>query len=151
MRRTFAAISLLTFIALSLSPAFAKPHDYPMQVQVINSHWHGRRGWSNGFGHANLFANEPGRPPKQGMDFNFSCSQPIRHTFMPDTYRARWGKNQYEVVVLLPVLGTDKGSECTMKIEMRNFVYQGGRGGLHTLPLDGGPPTPMQEDGQQSN
>lgn len=137
---------------ISAYPTFAKTHDYPMRVQVINSHWHSRRGYYYGFGHANLIAQQPGRPAKQGMDFDFACGNPVRHTFLPDTYPARYGKNQYEVVVVLPVLGRDKGSECTLKIEMKDFVYQGGPGHrLFSIPLTGGEQTPVQEEDQGPN
>ena len=152
MKHTLAAFSFLAFMLIPLGPIFAKTHDYPMRVQVINSHWHSRRGYYSGFGHANLIAQQPGPPPKQGMDFDFGCSNPVRHTFQPDTYPARYGKNQYEVVVLLPKLGTDKGSECTLKIEMKDYTYQGGRGGaLFSIPLAGGPQTPVQEEDQGPN
>lgn len=143
MKRTIAAMALL--LAL-VCPSFAREHTYPMRVQVIRSRWHGRRGWANGYGHGNLFAQQPGKPPKQGMDFEFSCSNPIRHTFAPDFYPARYGKNQYEIVVLVPVLGTDKGSECTMKVQMKDYIYQGRGPNLFTIPLAGGPETPVQED-----
>jgi hypothetical protein len=54
--------------------------------------------------------------------------------------------------MLLPVPGSDKGSECKTKIEMKDFVYQGGRGGsLWSIPLAGGPPTPVQEGNQDPN
>jgi hypothetical protein len=147
VKRTLVAISFFAFVLAPVSPMFAKTHDYPMRVQVINTHWHSRRGYYYGFGHANLITQQPGQPPKQGMDFDFACGNPVRHTFQPDTYPARYGKNPYEVVVVLPVLGTDKGSECTLKIEMKDYVYQGGRGGaLWSLPLGGGQPTQVQED-----
>ena len=152
MKRSLVALSLLALTIVPAVPTLAKTRDYPMRVQIIRSRWHGRRGWFNGFGHGNLFAQQPGRPAKQGMDFEFSCSNPIHHTFAPDTYPARYGKNQYEVVVLLPVFGTDKGSECKMKIEMKDFMYQGGRGDqLFSVPLAGGDQTPVQEEGEGPN
>ncbi|MGC1782163.1 MAG: hypothetical protein WA708_06570 [Acidobacteriaceae bacterium] len=152
MKPTIIVAGLFTLVLASLSPALAKQHDYPMRVQVIHSRWHGRRGWYSGYGHGNLFAQQPGRPPKQGMDFEYTCSNPIRHTFAPDTYPARYGKNPLEIIMLLPVPGSDKGSECKTKIEMKDFVYQGGRGGsLWSIPLAGGPPTPVQEGNQDPN
>ncbi len=151
MKRTVTAIFLLSFILVPVKLLFAKTHDYPLRVQVLRSRWHGRRGWYTGFGRGNLIAQQPGQPPKQGMDFEYECSSPIRHSFASDAYPARYGKNQYEVVVLLPVLGTDKGTECKMKIEMKDFRYQGDRGGLYTVPLAGGAQTPVQEDGQGQN
>lgn len=148
LNRPIFAVSALIFVLLCASPMFAKSHDYPMRLQVIHSRWHGRHGYANGYGHGNLITNQPGQPPKQGMDFEYSCSTPVRHTFAPDTYPARYGKNNLEVVVLLPELGTDKGKECTLKIEMKDFVCQGGRGGtLWSVPLAGGQPTQIQEDG----
>ena len=148
LRRTIFVVSALILVVISASPLFAKSHDYPMRLQVIHSRWHGRHGWANGYGHGNLITNQPGAPPKQGMDFEYSCSTPVRHTFAPDTYPARYGKNNLEVVVLLPELGSDKDKECTLKIQMKDFVYQGGRGGtLWSVPLAGGQPTRIQEDG----
>lgn len=152
LKRTILAVSALMFAAMSASPISAKTHDYPMRLQVIHSRWHGRHGWIEGYGHGNLITGQPGAPPKQGMDFEYSCSTPVRHTFAPDTYPARYGKNNLEVVVLLPELGTDKGKECTLKIEMKDFIYRGGPNGeLYSVPLNGGPPNPVQEgtDGNQ--
>lgn len=148
LKRTLVALSLLAFMFAPVSPMFAKTHDYPMRLQVIHSRWHGRHGWINGYGHGNLITQQPGQPPKQGMDFEYSCGTPVRHTFAADTYPARYGKNNLEVVVLLPELGSEKEKECTLKIEMKDFVYQGGRGGtLWAVPFAGGPPTRIQEDG----
>jgi hypothetical protein len=152
LKRTIIAVSCLAFFVVCASPISAKTHDYPMRLQVIHSRWHGRHGWINGYGHGNLITGQPGQPPKQGMDFEYSCSTPVRHTFAPDTYPARYGKNNLEVVVLLPELGSEKEKECTLKIEMKDFVYQGGRGGtLWSVPLAGGQPTQVQEgaDGDQ--
>jgi hypothetical protein len=152
LKRTIVAVSCLVFVAICASPISAKTHDYSLRVQVIRTRWHGRHGWFSGFGHANLISQQAGHPPKQGMDFEFGCTNPVRHTFAPDTYPARYGKNQYEVVVLLPELGTDKGKECSLKIEMMDFIYRGGpNGALYSVPLNGGPPTPVQEgnDGDQ--
>ncbi len=147
MKRGIVAASLLLFTIVSAGPMPAKTHDYPMQVQVIRSRWHSRHGWYGGYGHANLISQQPGHPPKQGMDFDFGCNSPIRHTFAPDFYPARYGKNQYEVVVLLPELGSDKEQECTMKIQMKDYMYRGGpNGALYSVPLSGGPPTQMNED-----
>ena len=148
LKRPIFAVLALILVAGFANPIFAKSHDYPMRLQVIHSRWHGRHGYANGYGHGNLITNQPGQPPKQGMDFEYSCSTPVRHTFAPDTYPARYGKNNLEVVVLLPELGSDKGKECTLKIAMKDFVYQGGRGGtLWSVPLAGGQPTQIQGDG----
>jgi hypothetical protein len=148
LKRTSFAVLALVFVAVCPNPISAKSHDYPMRLQVIHSRWHGRNGYANGYGHGNLITNQPGQPPKQGMDFEYSCSVPVRHTFAPDTYPARYGKNNLEVVVALPEMGTDKEKECTLKIEMKDFVYQGGRGGtLWSVPLQGGQPTQIQEGG----
>jgi hypothetical protein len=148
LKRPIFAVSALLFVVIGSSPIFAKSHEYPMRLQVIHSRWHGRHGWANGYGHGNLLTQQPGQPPKQGVDFEYSCSTPVRHTFAPDTYPARYGKNNLELVVLLPELGSEKEKECTLKIGMKDFVYQGGRGGtLWSRPLAGGQPTQIQEDG----
>jgi len=120
-----------------------------MRVQALHVHWHGRRGWRQGFGRANLFSHEPGAPPEQGMDFEFSCSQPVRDSIGPDTYPARYGKNQLEIVVALPDFGSDKANECTMKVEMKNYIYVPTGHGLYIAPLGGGPQTPFPEDNRQ--
>ena len=148
LERKIFAVSALIFAIVCSSPISAKSHDYPMRLQVIHSRWHGRHGWIEGYGHGNLITGQPGAPPKQGMDFEYSCSTPVRHTFAPDTYPARYGKNNLEVVVLLPEMGSTNEKECTLKIEMKDFVYQGGKGGtLWSVPLAGGQPTQIQEDG----
>jgi hypothetical protein len=152
LKRPIFAVSALIFVIACASPISAKSHDYPMRLQVIHSRWHGRHGWINGYGNGNLITQQPGQPPKQGMDFEYSCSTPVRHTFDPDTYMARYGKNNLEVVVLLPEMGSEKEKECILKIEMKDFVYQGGRGGtLWSVPLAGGQPTQVHEgaDGDQ--
>jgi hypothetical protein len=93
-RRSIFALSALSLVVIGASPMSAKSHDYPMRLQVIHSRWHGRRGWINGYGHGNLISQQPGQPPKQGIDFEYSCSTPVRHTFAPETYPARYGKNR---------------------------------------------------------
>jgi hypothetical protein len=147
------AIYTLLFFVLMLSPVtpvLAKSKDYPMRVQVVRTHWHARRGWFGGFGRANLISQQPGQPPEQGMNFNFGCSGPVRISFGPDTYPARYGKNQYEVVVQLPELGSDKMKDCTLRIQMENYVYVRTGHGLFAAPLAGGPQTQVNEGGDAS-
>jgi hypothetical protein len=151
MRRFLILLScLMVTFAAQHSPVLAASRNYPMQVQVFHVHWHGRRGWSQGFGRADLFSKEPGVPPEQGMDFEFSCGQPVRDSMGPDMYPARYGKNRLEIVVGLPEMGSDKVHECTLKVEMKDYVYvRNGHGGLYEAPLNGGPQSPVQDDDQQ--
>lgn len=136
-------------LALGLqSPALAKTRSYPMRVQVVRSHWHRWRGWVNGFGRANLMSQDPNHPPEQGMDFSYGCSEPVRFSFGPDTYPARFGKNPLEVIVALPQPGSDKMHECTLKVTMQNYVYVRTGHGLAAAPLGGGAQMPVPEGPQ---
>ncbi len=125
LERKIFAVSALIFAIVCSSPISAKSHDYPMRLQVIHSRWHGRHGWINGYGHGNLMTGQPGAPPKQGMDFEYSCSTPVRHTFAPDTYPARYGKNNLEVVVLLPELGSEQGKGMHPENRDEGFCISG--------------------------
>jgi|GEM_PF-6943241 len=149
MKRILPAVGSLLLICSPVSPVLAKSKDYPMRVQVVRTHWNSRRGWFSGFGRANLISQQPGNPPAQGMNFNFGCSGPVRVSFGPDTYPARYGKNQLEVIVQLPQLGSDKTKDCTLKIAMQNYVYVRTGHGLAAAPLGGGKPAPVAEDEQQ--
>jgi hypothetical protein len=128
-----------------------------MRIQVVRSHWHGSHGWRYGFGRANLLQQQPGQPPKQGLDFTFNCTIPVRVSMGDDSYPARFNsKNQLEIIVALPVMGSDKMQECTLKAEMHDYTYRRGPGhALYTVPLSGGPETPIEDDdsgtGNQQN
>jgi hypothetical protein len=102
-----------------------------------------------GFGRANVISQQPGQPPEQGMNFNYECSSPVRNSFGPDTYPARYGKNRFEVVVLLPEPGSDKTKECTLKADFKDYVYIRTGHGLAAAPLGGGPQTNVQDDEDQ--
>ncbi len=84
------------------------------------------------------------------MDFTFSCSEPVRISFGPDTYLARYGKNPLEVIVGMPQPGTTKLHECTLAVEMRDYIYVRTGHGLAAKPLGGGPPRPLQDEGQEN-
>ena len=141
------AIFTLCLLALTLNPQtplLARTRNYPMRVQVVRTHWHRWRGWYNGFGRANLMSQQSGQPPEQGMDFNYGCGAPVRFSFGPDTYPARYGKNPLEVIVALPQPGSDKMHECTLKVTMQDYIYVRTGHGLAAAPLGGGPPVPVQ-------
>jgi hypothetical protein len=150
--RRLITILLATIAAIALpfttqTPVQAAEHDYPMQVKVLRTHWHSQRGYFSGFGRGNLISQQAGKPPEQAMDWTFGCGAPVRITMGPDTYPARYGSNELQVIVNLPEMGTTKTKECTLKVEMHDFVYRirpGNR--LVTVPLSGGPDTPVQED-----
>lgn len=147
------AILTLCFLALTLNPrtpVLARGRNYPMQVQVVRTRWRRWRGWYNGFGRANLISQQPGQPPQQGIDFNFGCGEPVRISFGPDTYPARYGKNPLEIVVQLPQPGSNKTKDCTLKVEMKDYVYVRTGHGLAAAPLGGGPPVPLQHGGDRN-
>lgn len=137
--------------SLLLVPAAlqARSKDNPLRVQVVRSRWHGSHGYREGFGRANLFSQQPGDPPEQGFDFEFSCPEPVRTSFGPDTYTARYGKHPLDVIVQLPNMGTDKTMDCTLRIEKRDYIYVRTGHGLAGAPLNGGPQVPIQEEENQ--
>lgn len=118
-----------------------------MQVQVVRTRWHGRRGWYWGFGRANPISGQAGQPPEQGMNFNFSCSGPVRISFGPDTYPARFGKNPLVVVVRLPEPGSEKLRDCMLRVVMKDYVYMRTGHGLAAAPLGGGPQMSVRDGG----
>lgn len=149
--RIIPATVTIAFLSL-LQSVSAKEHDYPMKVQVVRSHWHGNHGWRYGFGRANLERQEPGQPRKQAMDFNFSCTIPVRVSMGDDSYPARFNdKNHLEVIVALPVMGSDKVQECTLKTEMHDYSYRRAAGHqLFTVPLSGGQEIQIQDNDSDS-
>lgn len=142
-------LSILLGLTLGGTQLEARSRDYPMQVQVMRSRWHGSRGgYRVGFGRANLISQQPGQPQRQGMDFTFDCSEPVRISFGPDTYPARYGKNPLEVIVGMPEPGSTKVHECTLKVILHDYTYERTGHGLLAAPLSGGPPVPINDENQ---
>jgi hypothetical protein len=92
MRRFALAVALIFPVTLL---AGKNPSDYPLQIQVIESHWNRpinavdrRYGGVEGWGRGNIMDGNSVR----GFDFSYSAAEPFHRTVGGGRYLAKWKK-----------------------------------------------------------
>jgi len=108
------------------------PGDYPLQVEVIETHWH----WHvhryigtahvDGWGRGNIRDGDSIR----GFDFVYSSAPPLRRTFGKTHYVARWKKESLRMELLADEIGASvKYHTYDLKTTVLEDVYVQGAGG----------------------
>jgi hypothetical protein len=104
--------------------------DYPLQIQVIESHWHNRRyngiesvdGWGRG--------DVRDGDSIRGFDFTYSSAQPFHRTIGDAHYLAKWKKESLRLEMLVGEIGaSDKYQTYDLKTSVREDVYVPGPDG----------------------
>jgi hypothetical protein len=131
MRKLVLAASLPFLFAVSL---FAGKNlaDYPLQIQVIESHWHRHRynGMEtvDGWGRGDVRDGDSIR----GFDFTYSSAEPFHRTIGDAHYLAKWKKESQRMEMLVGEIGApDKYQTYDLKTSVREDVYvPGGDGAI---------------------
>ena len=104
--------------------------DYPLQIQVIESHWHNRRyngiesvdGWGRG--------DVRDGDSIRGFDFTYSSAQPFHRTIGDAHYLAKRKKDSLRLEMLVGEIGaSDKYQTYDLKTSVREDVYVPGPDG----------------------
>jgi hypothetical protein len=125
MRRVALALSFALMFSISLL-AGKNLTDYPLQIQVIESHWHRHRGTVDGYGRGDIIDGQTIR----AFDFSYTSSEPFHRTVGDAHYLAKWKKDGLRLELLVGVIGApDKYDTYDLKTSMRDDVYVPGRDG----------------------
>ncbi|MGA7219879.1 MAG: hypothetical protein WBX38_16285 [Candidatus Sulfotelmatobacter sp.] len=108
--------------------------DYPLQIQVIESHWHHHNGMADGYGRGDVIDGQSVR----AFDFTYSSSEPFHRTVGEAHYLAKWKKDGLKMELLVGVIGApDKYIACDLKTSMREDVYVPGPDGAVAISQGG--------------
>jgi len=107
MRRFVLTTSLPFLIVVTLLAGKNKA-DYPLQIQVVETHWHRHVHQRIGIEHVEGWGRGNVRDGNsiRGFDFVYSSAQPLQRTFGNSHYLAKWK----EELLTMEVLGDKIGS-----------------------------------------
>src|ERR1017187_6174233 len=130
MRRLALAVGFLFPLTLI---AGKNPADYPLQIQVIESHWNrpinavdrhygGVEGWGRG--------NVKDGDSVRGFDFSYAAAEPFHRTIGGGRYLAKRKKAGLKMGLLVGAIGApDRFQSYDLKTTVRDDVYVRGHDG----------------------
>jgi len=112
-------------------PTEVQDPNYPLKVRILERNV--TRGFSiRTWGRADLYTDGKA----QGFDYQADCDMVFMVSRGDERYSARWKKPNMELEMLVSKMGTGKNSKCTVKADLKPFVYEFQRGVLGTVPMD---------------
>lgn len=91
---------------------------YPLKVRILGRNTsrssYGIRVW----GRADLVV-----PQEQGFDYESDCGTLFMVSYGDEFYSARWKKQDKELEMLVSKMGTGKSEKCTVKADLKPFIY----------------------------
>lgn len=95
--------------------------DYPLQIQIVESHWHRHRNDTvDGWGRGNVKDGEIVR----AFDFTYDAVAPFQRTVGDAHYLAKWKKEGLKLEMIVGQIGApDKYTSFELKTSLRNDVY----------------------------
>jgi hypothetical protein len=127
MRRRALVFGLLFFGIPALLLAGKNLADYPLQIQIVESHWHRHNnGTVDGWGRGDIKDAES----IHGFDFTYESSQPFQRTVGDTHYLAKWKKEPVKLEMLVGEIGAPgKYYTYDLKTSVRDDVYVPGPNG----------------------
>ncbi|MFZ0539921.1 MAG: hypothetical protein WA416_13030 [Candidatus Sulfotelmatobacter sp.] len=116
------ALTLTAFFLLPVVLLAGKnPADYPLQIQIIESHWHRHRDGSvDGWGRGDIKDGDS----IHAFDFSYESLAPFQRTIGDAHYLAKWKKEQLKLEMLVGEIGSpDKFHTYDLKTSVREDVY----------------------------
>jgi hypothetical protein len=130
MRRLALAVVSISFLFPSLLFAGKNLADYPLQIQVIESHWHREHGMVDGYGRGDIQDVDS----IHAFDFTYSAGEPFHRTVGDAHYLAKWKKEGLRLEMLVGEIGSpDKFISYDLKTSMRDDVYVPGPDGAKAV------------------
>jgi hypothetical protein len=124
MSRLMLTLALL-FLFPTVGFAGKNPADYPLQIQIVESHWHRHnngtlRGSVNGWGRADVRDGDS----IHGFDFTYDALEPFQRTIGDAHYLAKWKKDTVRMELIVGEIGSpDKFHSYDLKTSLRDEVY----------------------------
>jgi hypothetical protein len=129
MRKLALAVA---FLFLPSVPLLAGKNlaDYPLQIQIVESHWNRRQGIVEGWGRGDVRNGESIR----GFDFTYTSGEPFHRTVGDAHYLAKWKKEGLKMELLVGEIGSpDKYISFDLKTSVIDDVYVPGPNGAVTV------------------
>jgi hypothetical protein len=130
--RQFVLTASLPFLFAVSLLAGKNLADYPLQIQVIETHWHRHLHRYIGIEHVDGWGRGDVRDGDsiRGFDFIYSSAQPLQRTDGDTRYPAKWKKESLRMEMLVGEIGaSDKYQTYDLKTSVREDVYVPGSGG----------------------
>lgn len=120
MRKIALALGLC-FVLAGVAPAVKNLADYPLKIQVVESHWNRDRGGTvNGWGRGDIIDGDA----IHAFDFTYESSTTLLRTIGNAHYAAKWKKEPVKLELLAGEIGSpDKYYTFTLKTTVREDVY----------------------------
>ncbi|HUO24121.1 MAG TPA: hypothetical protein VMU61_00550 [Candidatus Aquilonibacter sp.] len=120
MKRSAIAVGLVLCLSTILL-AGKNLADYPLQIQVVESHWHRHRDGSvDGWGRGNI--RDGGSI--HAFDFTYESAAPFQRTIGTAHYLAKWKKPTLKLEMLVGEIGAPgKFYTFDLKTNVREDVY----------------------------
>lgn len=119
MRRLLLAVTVSLLFSITLM-AGRNLADYPLQIQVIESHWNRHNGLVEGWGRANIKDGDSIR----AFDFTYTSGGYFHRTVGDAHYLAKWKKEMLKMELLVGEIGSpDKFETFDLKTSVRDDVY----------------------------
>jgi hypothetical protein len=131
--RRFALVAGFLFLFSVALLAGKNPADYPLQIQVIETHWNRsispvdrRYGALDGWGRGDIKDGDS----VHGFDFSYTSTEPFHRTVGDARYLAKWKKEGLKMELLVGEIGSpDKFHTYDLKTSIRDDVYVRGADG----------------------
>lgn len=103
---------------------------YPLRIRILQRNATHNSYSAHMWGRADLVV-----PSEQGFDYDAECGEMFMVTHGDEVYAARWKKPNEQIEMLISRMGTGKFSKCTLKVDLKQYVYVVERGAIVTKPL----------------
>jgi len=102
-------------------PALSPNPEYPVHVRILVSKGSTSRVATSGYGRANLL-DESGNPV-HGVDFTYSCGEPMLTNTGNEFYQARWKKQDLRLELLMQRIGSNHIDKCELQTAVKPQSY----------------------------
>jgi hypothetical protein len=129
MKRSILVPALILFFC-TFGVAGRNLGDYPLQVEIVESHWHNHNGSVNGWGQGNVRDADS----IHGFDFTYEAMSPFHRTRGGDHYLGKWKKNSLRMELIVGEIGSvDKYQAYDLRLNVREEVYVRGPDGAEPI------------------
>jgi len=130
MKRPAILFGLVFFVPILLL-AGKNLADYPLEIQIVESHWHRHSNGSvDGWGRGNIKSSES----IHAFDFSYEAPDPFQRTVGEAHYVAKWKKEPVKLEMLVGEIGSPgKYLTYEVKTSVRDDVYVPGPNGASAI------------------
>jgi hypothetical protein len=129
MRILLPVLFLLSQVPVG-GPTQVQDPNYPLRVRILERNTHRQNGSMRMWGRGDLIAQS-----EQVFDYESTCGELFMVSHGDELYSARWKKQDRELEMLVSKMGTGKSEKCTLKADLKPFVYVRSDHGITTKPM----------------